>query len=213
MCQLGIVHRPIRRQRDGSRLLDYDTHSRQQLQNARDLVPDLLRQPRQVVRGVPVYQNAPALYRLRLSAAVKRSAAALDRIALGVRVALLDKADLRTNPAYLRDATEMTGAINRLFAEQNRETPPAPGHELTADDLSPERLEKLAAVAQRLKARVEQRAWNADILDVAAGALAGARDSSGQDLRLTQYAGWLTYGKGDRAVGPAAAGTSRFRDA
>jgi hypothetical protein len=146
--------------------------------------------------SLQAYQNAPWLYRLRLSAAVKRQGAALTSLAFGLRTAVFDRADLRTNPGYLQAATGMAREINDIFAEQNREAPPAPGTELSLDDLTPERRARLDQVAERLKQRVEERAWNADILDVAAGALASARDSTGADLSLMQLAGWLTYAKG-----------------
>jgi hypothetical protein len=146
--------------------------------------------------SLSAYQKAPWFYRLRLSAAVKRQGSRLTNLAFGLRTAVLDRADLRTNPGYVQDATDMAREINDIFADQNREAPPTPGTELSLDDLTPERRARLDEVAERLKKRVEERAWNADILDVAAGALASARDSTGADLSLMQLAGWLTYAKG-----------------
>jgi hypothetical protein len=146
--------------------------------------------------SLSAYQNAPWLYRLRLSAAVKREGSSLTNLSFGLRTAILDRADLRTNASYLEDATGITREINDIFAEQNREDPPAPGTELSVDDLTPERRARLDEMGKRLKERVEERAWNADILDVAAGMLAAARDTMGAELSLVQFAGWLTYGKG-----------------
>ncbi len=170
--------------------------------------------PAMLLRGsrltLSAYNSARPLYRLRLSAAVRRSANAIDQLAVGVRVALMDRADLRANPAYLADATAITTAINGLFADQNREHPPAPGQELTVDDLTAARRRKLAALAKQLKERVEERAWNADILDVAIGTLAASRDTTGEAVRLTQYAGWLTYRQGRGRVGSAPGGAARL---
>jgi hypothetical protein len=146
--------------------------------------------------SLSAYNRAPWLYRFRLSGAVKRKGTALTDVALGFRVALLDRADLRTNPGYLRDATALTEEITEIFAEQNREKPPQPGEEMSVEDLTPERRGKLEELRKRLKARVEEQAWNADILDLAAGALAASRDTTGAELSMVQYAGWLTYAKG-----------------
>lgn len=145
---------------------------------------------------IDTYNRNKALYRLRLSAAARRSTVSLTDLAMGLRVALIDKGDLRANPQYLRQATEITTAINTLFADQNRELGPRPGQEVTVDDLSPARRAKLDGLAEELKKQIVERAWNEDMLDVAVGVRAGSPDSTGRDLRLREYAAWATYAKG-----------------
>ncbi len=164
--------------------------------------------------SLTAYQQKPWLYRLRLSAAVKRSGRSLTSLAAGLRVPILDQSDLRTNAEYLDDATDLATRINAIFSEQNRESPPAPGTELRVEDLTPARRARLEELKEELKARVEERAWNADILDVAAGILASSPDTTGTDLEMTQLAGWLTFGKGFGNWGQFLLGArgSRVRD-
>ena len=137
-----------------------------------------------------------ALYRMRLSAAVKRPGDRATQIALGIRTAFVDKADLRSNRQYVTDATEIATAINQLFAEQNRVQPFTADREMTVEDLTPDRRARMEELAKRLRKRVEDRDWNADLLEVAAGLLAGSRDTTGNDIAVNQYAAWLTYAKG-----------------
>jgi hypothetical protein len=156
--------------------------------------------PAMLIQGprltLDAYNRTPYLYRMRLSAAMKRPGATATQVALGIRTAFVDKADLRSNRQYATEATEIATAINQLFAEQNRVQPFTADREMTVEDLTPDRRARMEEQAKRLRKRVEDRDWNADLLEVAAGLLAASRDTTGSDIAVIQYAGWLTYGKG-----------------
>ncbi|MEO8448434.1 MAG: hypothetical protein ABI647_01515 [Gemmatimonadota bacterium] len=160
------------------------------------------------------YQRSPALYRLRLSAATERSSVGFTAASLGLRVALIDKVDLRTDPAFLTATTELTTGVNRIFADQVRERGPRPGMEITLDDLTPERKAAVEGLIEQQRKRVTERRWNADILDVAMGSRGESTDTTGKSFKLTEYAAWLTYGKGFGGWGQLLLGarTSMARD-
>ena len=76
-----------------------------------------------------------ALYRLRLSAATRRpeDTASPTEIAIGLRVDLIDEADLRMNPEYLDQATHIAQKVNDVYVAARRRVagargrPPGPG--------------------------------------------------------------------------------------
>jgi hypothetical protein len=140
------------------------------------------------------YRSNPALYRLRLSAATRRpeDSASPTELAVGVRVALIDEADLRTNPEYLQQATDIAEKVNDIYLAARRRVgpPPAP---IVLTSIQEDSIVQLQAPLTELW---ENEKWNSRVLDLAAGMLAQGRDSLGRDLRSTQLAAWATYGTG-----------------
>jgi hypothetical protein len=164
-----------------------------------EVAPFLLARGRRL--SLAEYRARPALYRLRVSGATGRDSLGRAALALGVRATLVDGADLRTRADYLGGVTALAGRINGLVVEERlaRGQRPDPGRPLTLDSLTgPRRAQLVAALAavDSLRRAVEGQAWNARVVEVAAGARAGAADAAGNDLRLTDYAAWATYGDG-----------------
>ena len=152
--------------------------------------------------SLPRYQAAPALYRLRVSAATRRSEGSdtPTEIGLGLRVNLVDQADLRTNPAYIERVTRVTDQINQLFAARRMAMGPpsdsAVSHLLTPDSLPPELQKQVADLQGELEKAWADSTWNARVLEVAAGMSARAADSLGHDLSTQAFAAWATFGTG-----------------
>ncbi len=151
--------------------------------------------------SLPRYQAAPALYRLRVSAATRRSeGSAPTEIALGLRVNLIDQADLRTNPAYIERITKVTDQINQIFAAQRMAIGPpsdsAVSHLLTPDSLPPDLKNQVADLQGSLEKAWADSTWNSRVLEVAAGMSARAADSLGHDLSTRAFAAWATFGTG-----------------
>lgn len=140
------------------------------------------------------YRGNPALYRLRLSAATRRpeDSASPTEIALGVRVALIDEADLRMNPEYLRQAVDIAQRVNDIYVAARRRVGPPP----TPIELTSVEEDSIVHLQAPLTELWENKKWNSRVLDVAAGMLAQGRDSLGRDLRSTQLAAWGTFGTG-----------------
>ena len=140
------------------------------------------------------YQKHPTLYRLRLSAATRRpeDSGSPTRIAVGLRVALIDQADLRTNANYIDTVTAIATKINDIYDNaRDRVGPPPKPIELTSAEE-----DSIAALQAPLTGLWENKKWNARVLDVAAGMVARGQDSLGRDLRSTQLAAWATLGTG-----------------
>lgn len=144
--------------------------------------------------GLAEYRRRPWLYRLRASGAVQRadSTGGVTQLAFGVRATLLDGSDLRTNPEYVQQATEVAAEINEIVvgARLRAGPPPAP---IVLTQEERRRIEELNEV---IKERWADRRWNADVLEVAAGLRAASADSAGGDPEMAEYAVWATYGKG-----------------
>jgi hypothetical protein len=145
------------------------------------------------------YQKKPALYRFRLSVATRRpeESASPTQVAAGVRVSLIDEADLRMNSDYLQEATGIAQQVNDLYVAARRRTGPPPTPiELTS--VEEDSITKLQAPLVQLW---ENKKWNSRVLDLAAGIVAQGQDSLGRDLRSNQLAAWGTFGTGFGAWG------------
>ncbi|MGH7498110.1 MAG: hypothetical protein ACREL3_04590 [Gemmatimonadales bacterium] len=140
------------------------------------------------------YRSNPALYRLRLSAATRRpeNSASPTEIAVGLRVDLIDEADLRMNPEYLSLATDIAEKINDIYADARERAgkPPAPLELTSAEE------DSIVHFQAPLTGLWENKKWNARVLELAAGLRAEAADSLGRNLRSTQAAAWGTFGTG-----------------
>jgi hypothetical protein len=140
------------------------------------------------------YQSKPALYRFRVSVATRRpeDSASPTQVAAGLRVSLIDEADLRMNPDYLQTATDIAGQVNDVYVAARRRTGPPP----TPIELTSTEEDSITKLRAPLVELWENKKWNSRVLDVAAGIVAQGQDSLGRDLRSTQLAAWGTFGTG-----------------
>lgn len=160
----------------------------------------LARGPRLTLRQ---YGENPGLYRMRVSAAAKRSAStgAATGVAIGLRLTLDDDADLRTDTAYLNGVTTQTGAIVDLRLRAATLMGPIPPKDTTVEQRATlKRLnDSIAALTTLTKDFIDQYSqtrWNANVADVAAGLVAASADSLGNDLKIGNLAAWGTWGRG-----------------
>ena len=145
------------------------------------------------------YQSKPALYRFRLSVATRRpeDSASPTQVAAGVRVSLIDEADLRMNSDYLQEATDIARQVTDVYVAARRRTGPPP----TPIELTSVEEDSITKLQTPLVQLWENKKWNSRVLDLAAGIVAQGQDSLGRDLRSNQLAAWGTFGTGLRAWG------------
>jgi hypothetical protein len=153
------------------------------------------------------YNENPALYRIRFSAATRRPAEGTSptEIALGLRVTLLDEADLRTNYTYMKSATAIAEQVNRVY-EQARERV-GPRQPL---QLSSEETDSIGRLQAPLRELWENTKWNARVLELSAGFRAATPDPGGRNLRSNEFGGWGTFGTGFGSWGQLLIGVNAF---
>lgn len=145
------------------------------------------------------YQDAPFLYRLRISAGTRRLSGqfAPSQIAFGLRTSFIDGSDLRTDRALLRNIVGITDQIAKVMADSVAPPPIDGGSGAEVVENSSPVVDSLNAVLQEMIANAEaDQRWNADALDLAAAILLSSPDSTGKGLQSTEIAGWLTYAHG-----------------
>ncbi|MEO8575774.1 MAG: hypothetical protein ABI556_03700 [Gemmatimonadales bacterium] len=158
------------------------------------------------------YQQNPMLYRARLSFAGNRdSAGKRSQLALGLRISLSDKSDLRTNNEVLTAFDSVTSI--RVDSMRAHALALAANHlplfgpytptqkklvdsvaKYVADSLHDALKDRLPRAIAELKRAKESALWNADVLDVAFGLKASAKDSVAHKSRYDGAAAWLTKG-------------------
>lgn len=144
------------------------------------------------------YQDAPFLYRMRISAGTRRLSgeSAPSQIAFGLRTSFIDESDLRTDTELLNRIVAITDQI--VDAASDLVAPP-PTNGTGAEVVQPsspviDSLNNVLAAAVA-EAQADQR-WNANAYDCAAALLLSSPDSTGKGLQSTEITGWLTYAKG-----------------
>lgn len=155
------------------------------------------------------YARTPWLYRLRVSAATQRATgtAKPSQVALGLRIGIIDGADLRTHPAYRQRQTRFATEINDLMAAVRRRLGPMEGQPIAVDDLSAEERQRLEALMNGIREGWEDKQWNATTLDLAVGMRLSGNDTTARDLGVDRYAAWLTLGTGFGTWGQLLVGT------
>jgi hypothetical protein len=140
------------------------------------------------------YQKNDWLYRLRVSLATKRQdeSTATD-IALGIRFSTEDESDLRTNPDYITDATDLTRKIQQLYDKRRLELGPTAKIEEIEDDRTLKEEKKL--LIEEFVAAWEEDNWNADITEYAVAVKASSEDSLAKNLKLNRVSVWYTKAK------------------
>ena len=158
------------------------------------------------------YQQNPMMYRARLSFAGNRdSANKRSQLALGLRVSLNDKSDLRTNNEVLAAFDSLTSirvdsmrahalalAANHLplfgpYTDAQKKRV-AEIEKQVSDSLHEALKDRLPRAIAELKRAKEDAMWNADVLDIAVGLKASAKDSVAHKSRYDGAAAWLTKG-------------------
>lgn len=150
------------------------------------------------------YQESPWLYRIRISAATARDddESTQTQIAFGVRLSVLDGADLRTNNQYLGDVTTLSEQITAIqqVARDRVGPPPSPIIYNAAEKRD------LEALMDSVKQKTQNQDWNKAVFDIAFAARLSASDSLGKNLRGDRYAAWFTLGSGAGSWGQAVLG-------
>ncbi|MEO8621849.1 MAG: hypothetical protein ABI625_12340 [bacterium] len=179
--------------------------------------------PMMLIRGprlsIAEYQANPMLYRTRLSfAANKDSATRRSRIALGFRMSLDDKSDLRTDPGFLAAIDRLTSlkidSARAVEAEMTAQKVPLLGpltpaqqstkdaiivavknhHDAILKDSLQAAGSDMANAVAAVKRAKEDVAWNASVSDIALGLRGSSVDSSGKQARFDGFSGWATKG-------------------
>ena len=145
------------------------------------------------------YQDAPFLYRLRISAGTRRLSGQLapSQIAFGLRTSFIDGSDLRTDTELLRNIVSITDKIAKEIADSVAPPPIDGGSGAEVVENSSPVVDSLKGGLREMIAQGEaDQRWNADALDLAAAILLSSPDSTGKGLQSTEIAGWLTYAHG-----------------
>ena len=146
--------------------------------------------------SLQAYQKNRELYRLRLSAAARREEgeAGPTEMAVGLRISLIDKSDLRTDEAFISQVTAIDREILNVIDSLRPGEDPANLPDSLNSRVETLKAQKTTLISTRAKKADEQ--WNNDAFDIALGARFAAKDSLGNDLRANDFVGWLTYAKG-----------------
>lgn len=138
------------------------------------------------------YQARPWLYRTALSIGAEPLGGSerARQIAVGVRMTIFDKADLRTNKEFLQ-AEQVY--LNKMLAIDTAAIGPLDD----APNYTPEHLAQLTAIEQELvenRRRFQDKYWNASTLQWATAIRWNSADSSGGEPELSAAALWITGG-------------------
>lgn len=146
------------------------------------------------------YQQQKLLYATRFSAATATAADSIGRdIAFGLRIGIVNEADLRLDDAFASDTTlQITPLLTRInqihSAALERLGPPGQRQgPVVYTQAETDEIEELSDV---IRQRWAERHWNARAIDVAIGVRASALDDQGTDTRITGFGAWATYGHG-----------------
>jgi len=174
--------------------------------------------PMTLIRGprlsIAEYQANPMVYRTRLSfAANKDSATKRSQVALGLRMSLDDKSDLRTDPGFLAAIDKLTSlkidSVRAVEAEMTAQKIPLVGplnpkeqaaktaiiaavkkhHDDVLKDSLQEPGSDMANAVAAVKRAKEDVAWNASVTDIALGLRGSSVDSIGKQARFDGFSG------------------------
>ena len=137
------------------------------------------------------YQKRSWIYRTRLSAAIHRSdeGSKATKVAVGIRLSLIDDSDLRNNIDYISNATDIAAKITDVYkAARIRVGPYNPLK------INPEEEKQIKEIISAFKKNMENEKWNKRILEFAVAASATSSNSQGKNIKVDKIAGWSTYG-------------------
>ncbi len=140
------------------------------------------------------YRDAPWLYRMRISVGTKRenSQTGATGLAVGLRIPLIDKADLRTNDAVIDQVNSY--AMQIVNIRKNTGNPLQGGGEPTpAQQTSIDSLRNLINTTLANPADAQDSLWNRMAFDLAFALGASSPDSLGKNLQLDNISAWATF--------------------
>jgi hypothetical protein len=155
---------------------------------------------------VPAYQRAPETRSRYSHGATARGEGVGEpfQLGVGIRVALIDAADLRQQMPYREAVSAFAAEIVDIQVAARRRLGPMGGRPIPLDSLNADERARLDAVHAKLaetQAGWLERKWNARALDLAFGARASGRDSTPGNLFTDRWGAWLTYADGIRSWG------------
>lgn len=147
------------------------------------------------------YTDRQWLYRVRISAASSLDRGNHREAAVGLRIALFDGTDLRTDDSLHRELLALAGQVREAW-EEAVETIRPPSGEFDETELQDKRerlvRKKLGSQVERrvvaARTQAERRLWNRRILEAGVAVKAGGADSTLDRLHAERYAVWLTGG-------------------
>lgn len=143
------------------------------------------------------YRDNQLLNRFRLSVATSRKEGGEDasptRLAVGFRLALQDKSDLRTNMAFVNEVTALATRANEIYSAARRRI----GNPALAPDplvLMADESSQIEALNDSIRAAWEALAWNEPVFDIAGSMRMTARGPDSDSLSVDRWAAWVLRG-------------------
>lgn len=142
------------------------------------------------------YRKHPGLYRLRLSLATTRSdsSSSATNLAFGIRVTLNDDSDPRTNDEYIKEATNLAEAIQKLVDARRKELGPLATMEEIENDVKFEAAKK--KLIDKFKVKWLEEKWNKNISEIAFALKTSSQDSLAKNLKLNKFSLWYASAYG-----------------
>ena len=140
------------------------------------------------------YRDTPWLYRMRVSVGTRREnpQTGATGLAVGLRIPLIDKADLRTNDAVIDQVNNY--AMQIVNIRKNTGNPlqgggiPTPAQQTSIDSLR-----NLINTTLADPAAAQDSLWNRMAFDLAFALGASSPDSLGKNLQLDNISAWATF--------------------
>jgi len=142
------------------------------------------------------YQKSPYLYRSRLSLAFNKDED-IKKIkgALGIRLSIIDDADLRCNKNYLRDATKLAEKINQYVIDKYYSNNPLPEDQKSGMlEYDSELKNIIEREYNKLMNEYMDDDWNKQVLDIAYAFGIASMDSNYNNVKFFKHSLWITYG-------------------
>ncbi|HEX8907271.1 MAG TPA: hypothetical protein VF771_20635 [Longimicrobiaceae bacterium] len=140
------------------------------------------------------YRRNPLPYRIRVSGATNRANdSSRVQLGFGIRLALIDDADPRTDRRFIDSLTAIDAQINQIYAKATMPFVSGVVSKTVLDATGQAQVEQLQQAIVALKKQHEERSWNARMLDVAYGVGASAQDSTGTGARVDAHSLWATF--------------------
>ena len=142
------------------------------------------------------YQKSPYLYRSRLSFAFNKDEE-IKKIkgAFGIRLSIIDDADLRCNKNYLRDATKLAEEINQyVVAKYFPNNPALEDQKSGVLEYDSELKNIIEREYNKLINEYMDNDWNKQVLDIAYAFGIASMDSNYNNVKFFKHSLWVTYG-------------------
>lgn len=136
------------------------------------------------------YNANPFWYRARVSIASRSLDEDIGRMqaSIGLRLTLTDEADPRADKDFIEELSRLAASINQVVARSVQTSAPTGSGPIVLE--SPN-VDDLEAEVDRLRARQRDRAWNANIAEVAAAVRFRSTDSLARNTVADKYQAWV----------------------